>query len=217
MGRLIYVEGLIGCGKSTFVREIGPRLNYRVFNEPVDKPHLDRFYSDPPRYAFNLQIHLLHKRIGLQRLGAAEALYSPDYDGVLIDRSVFGDAAFEAMHYEDGNICGLDHETYLAALHGMKLDLFPPTTLVFIDARPETCLERIRERAKVEDRPFESGITIEYLQRLAVHYKELIRTARDGKWPWGSCVDVQHIQGDLIIRTDTEWDRIAAGLREDWV
>lgn len=216
MGKFIYVEGLPGSGKSTFVREIGPRLNYRVFKEPVDKAHLDRFYKDPVRYAWNLQVHMLHRRIGIQRLAACEALYSDTYEGALVDRSVFGDAAFEKMHYEEGNICGLDHETYLAALHGMKLDLFPPTTLVFIDARPETCLERIHERAKVEDRPYESGITVDYLRKLSIHYKELIRTARDGKWPWGHCVDVQHVQGDLITRTDAEWNAIAAGLREDW-
>ena len=93
-GRLVYVESIVGGGKTTFCGEIGPRLNYRVFKEPVDKGHLDRFYADPRRWAWNLQVHFLHRRIGIQMLAACEALYSDTYAGALVDRSVFGDAAF---------------------------------------------------------------------------------------------------------------------------
>jgi len=215
-GRLVYVEGGIGSGKTTYVREVGPRLNYRVIKEPVDKAHLDRFYSNPKGYAYQLQLHLLHRRIGLQMLAACEALYSDTYDGAMVDRSVFGDATFEAMHYEDGNITELDHQTYRAALKNMKLMLFPPTTLIYIDAQPETCLRRIRERAEKEDRPYESGITLEYLRRLQGHYKQLLRSAKEGQWPWGHCVDIVHVQGDLERRTPAEWDAVAQGLKEQW-
>lgn len=217
MGRLVYVEGIVGTGKTTYVQKVGSRLNYRVFKEPVDKPHLDRFYADPKGCAYNLQIHLLHKRIGIQMLAACEALYSDTYAGALVDRSVFGDAAFEAMHFEDGNINKLDHETYLVAVKAMKLMLFPPTTLVFLDARPETCLERIRERAKTEDRPYESGITLDYLQRLSMHYRQLVRTAKDGRWPWGHAIDVELVQWDPATRTEAEWDAVANSLAENWL
>ena len=216
MGRLVYVESIIGGGKSRWCREIGPRLNYRVFKEPVDKEHLDRFYTDPKRWAWNLQVHLLHRRIGVQMLAACEALYSDVYEGALVDRCVMGDACFLEMHHEAGNISDLDYETYQAALTGMKLMLFPPTTLVFLDVRPETALERIRERAKVEDRPYESGITIEYLQDLSRHYKNLVRSAKDGKWPWGHSVDVRHVQWDPRTVQPHEWDCVASSLKEDW-
>lgn len=216
MGRLVYVEGIIGAGKSKFCREVAKRLNYRTLKEPVDKPHLDRFYTNPKAFAWNLQVHMLHTRIGLQLLAACEALYSPDFDGAMLDRSVFGDAAFEEMHFDEGNISELDHDSYKNALLNMKLMLFPPTTLVFLDVRPETALARIKERAMHEDRPYESGITLEYLQRLSEKYKKLIRTARDGRWPWGHSVDVQHMSWDPACRTSEEWDAVAAGLKEDW-
>lgn len=216
MGRLCYVEGLVGSGKSTYTREVGKRLNYRVFKEPVDKDHLTRFYTDPKGFAYHLQMHLLHRRIGIQMLAACEALYSDCYAGALVDRSVMGDAAFASMHHESGNISDLDWQTYQAALAAMKLMLFPPTTLIFLDARPETCLERIHERAKVEDRPYEAGVELAYLRQLAVHYKELIRSAKDGRWPWGHAVDVQHIQWDPATRTEAEWNAVAASLAESW-
>lgn len=218
MGRLVYVEGIIGAGKSTYAREVGSRLNYRVFEEPVDKRHLDRFYKDPARYAFAFQIHILHKRIGIQNLAAAEALYSDRWDGAMVDRSLFGDAAFEELHAKEGNIEPLDQEAYQAAKHNMQLMIWPPTTLVFLDVQPRVALKRITSRLEEAggDRDFELGIDIEYLQKLRKSYKKLIKAAKDGKYPWSHAVDVIHVEWNPATRTEEEWDAVAEGLKEDW-
>lgn len=126
MGNLIYLEGGIGVGKSTYCKEIAQRLNYRVIEEPVKtNPYLEPFYQDPQRYAYEMQIYLLHRRIGLQQLAAAEALYSPDFSGSMLDRTVFGDRVFEELHHEDGNISDLQHHAYLTATRNMQLMIFP--------------------------------------------------------------------------------------------
>lgn len=218
MGRLIYVEGIIGAGKSTYSREVGKRLNYRVFKEPVDKRHLDRFYADPHKYAFNYQIFILHKRIGIQSLAAAEALYSDRWDGAIVDRSLFGDAAFAELHAAEGNIESLDLEAYRAAKHNMQLMIWPPTTLVFLDVQPRTALKRIQDRlAEAKGtRDFELGIDIEYLRKLRKAYKKLVNAAKDGKYPWSHAVSVIHSQWDPRTVSSEEWDAVAAGLKEDW-
>lgn len=52
---LIWVEGLIGCGKSTFSKEVGSRLGLRVIEEPVaTNPYLGKFYKEPQKYAFGM-------------------------------------------------------------------------------------------------------------------------------------------------------------------
>lgn len=218
MGRLIYVEGIIGAGKSTYAREVGERLNYRVFREPVDKKHLDRFYSDPGKYAFNYQVFILHKRIGIQNLAAAEALYSDRWDGAMVDRSLFGDAAFAELHAQEGNIEPLDLEAYQAAKHNMQLMIWPPTTLVFLDVQPRTALKRIQDRLAESKggRDFELGIDLTYLQKLRKAYKKLVMSAKDGKYPWSHSVDVIHVEWNPATRTQEEWDEVAAGLKEDW-
>jgi deoxyadenosine/deoxycytidine kinase len=218
MGRLIYVEGIIGAGKSTYAREVGERLNYRVFKEPVDKTHLDRFYADPKKYAFNYQVFILHKRIGIQNLAAAESLYSDRWDGAIVDRSLFGDAAFAELHAEEGNIEPLDLEAYQQAKHNMQLMIWPPTTLVFLDVQPGTAMDRIKVRMAEEagGRDFELGIDVEYLEKLRKAYKKLIKSAKDGKYPWSHNVDVIHVEWNPATRTSGEWDAVAAGLKEDW-
>jgi deoxyadenosine/deoxycytidine kinase len=71
--RLIWLEGLIGAGKSTAAKEIGTRLNLRVLEEPVTtNPYLACFYKDPARYAFGMQMFMLHQRYALQQLASYE-------------------------------------------------------------------------------------------------------------------------------------------------
>jgi deoxyadenosine/deoxycytidine kinase len=214
MGHLLYVEGIIGSGKSTYSREVGRRLNYRIFKEPIEEAQLERFYREPARYAYNLQMHLLHKRIGIQIIAAAEALYSDTYAGAIVDRSLFGDVVFAEMHAESGNIPPIDMESYRAAQNAMQFLIFPPTTLVFLDVTPETALKRIQERFSTGTRPFECGITLEYLQNLSKHYKDLVRNAREGRYPWSHTVQVIHVQWDPATVTEAEWDAVAAGLKE---
>jgi len=71
---LIWIEGIIGAGKSTFSREIASRLNLRLVEEPVEtNPYLEKFYQDPKQYAFGMQVFLLHKRYAMQQLASYEA------------------------------------------------------------------------------------------------------------------------------------------------
>jgi deoxyadenosine/deoxycytidine kinase len=209
-GELVYVEGIIGAGKSTYCREVGRRLNYRVIEEPVgDNPYLKLFYSDPKRYAYEMQIYLLHRRIGLQQLAAAEALYSTEYNGSMIDRSLFGDRVFEELHHQDGNISDLQHHAYLVAVRNMQLMIYPPTTLVYLDVEPDVALERIRER----DRSCETSISLDYLSRLADGYHRLIESAKSGRFPWSHAVQVFIVQYNAPIVSSTTWNATACGLR----
>lgn len=210
MGALIYVEGIIGVGKSTYCKEISERLGYRVIEEPVkSNPYLEKFYENPQKFAYEMQIYLLHRRIGLQQLAAAESLYSPDFEGAMLDRSLFGDRVFEELHYEDGNITDIQHHAYLTAIRNMQLMIFPPTLLIFLDAEPEVALNRIKERA----RGCEVGIELNYLERLTQKYHRLIQDAKDGRYPWSHAVKILHKSWNHNTMTPSQWDAEASSLR----
>lgn len=209
-GELVYVEGIIGAGKTTYCREVGRRLDFRVIEEPVgDNPYLDLFYEDPKKFAYELQIYLLHRRIGLQQLAAAEALYGADYNGAMIDRSLFGDRVFEELHHQDGNISDLQHHAYLTAVRNMQLMIYPPTTLVYLQVEPEIALERVRER----DRGCEIKISLDYLNRLSDGYHHLIEAAKTGRFPWSHAVQVLVVQHDASITSSATWTALARGLQ----
>ena len=59
----IVVEGNIGSGKTTLVQKLSAYLNARAFYEEFsDNPFLPKFYSDPEKHAFPLELSFLAER-----------------------------------------------------------------------------------------------------------------------------------------------------------
>ena len=207
---LIIVEGNIGSGKSTTGRALAERLNLRLLEEPVDKELLQLFYDDKVRWSFPFQIEMLHRRWASQMSAAAETMVDGGYAGALLDRSLWGDLVFAQALTEAGIMHPKEWEIYLTAMRNMSLVLFPPTLLLYLSARPETCLERIRERA----RPQETGITLEYLTTIHNGYQKLLSEAKTGFFPWSHAVNIVVMPSDPKTLSPVEWDRVAAMVKE---
>lgn len=61
--KFIVVEGNIGSGKTTLVERLGLQLNARVILEEFkDNPFLPKFYEEPERFAFPLELSFLAAR-----------------------------------------------------------------------------------------------------------------------------------------------------------
>jgi deoxyadenosine/deoxycytidine kinase len=213
MKPLLWVEGIIGCGKTTFTKEVGKRLNLRVLQEPVDSnPYLEPFYKDPKKYAFAMQIYLLHKRFAMQQLASMEATGVGGYEGAILDRSLAGDRVFAKLHRDAGNIEHLDWQNYEECYGIMCRTLLPPTRFIFLDVQPETAYERMKNR----NRDAEAGVPLEYLQQLRDGYQELIEEAERGLMPWSHAVKVTRLVWDPV-RDMPDWDRIAASIKDSMV
>jgi hypothetical protein len=116
---LLWVEAIIGAGKTTFCREVGSRLHLRVIEEPVkENPYLEDFYKDEKRWAFPMQMFLLERRKLMQQLAAIEATGIGGYKGAILDRSLSGDRVFAKMHMHKGNIHPRDWNTYEESYDG---------------------------------------------------------------------------------------------------
>ena len=208
---LLWIEGLIGAGKSTFAREIAKRLNLRLIEEPVgngeggENPYLAKFYEDPKRYAFGMQVHLLHRRYAIQQLASFEATGVGGFEGAVLDRSLSGDRVFAKLHMQEGNIDPLDFDTYEMAYNLMARTLLPPTLLVFLDIQPETAFARMQAR----NRDAEAGVPLEYLQKLQAGYHELLEEADNGLLPWAHAVRVCRIPWDPDTVSSAQWDSTA--------
>lgn len=209
---LLWVEAIIGAGKTTFCREVGKRLNLRIIEEPVDgNPYLARFYKEPQRWAFPMQIWLLHQRHKMQQLAAIEATGVGGYKGSILDRSLAGDRVFAKLHLQKGNIDPLDWRNYEDCYDGMCRTLLPPTKLIFLDVQPETAYERMKAR----NRDAEVGVPLEYLKDLRQGYNELLYEAENGLMPWGHAVKVTKLIWDPI-NDMPNWDRVAATIADSY-
>jgi deoxyadenosine/deoxycytidine kinase len=210
MKPLLWVEGIIGCGKTTFTKEVGNRLNLRVLQEPVDSnPYLAKFYKDKAKYAFAMQIFLLHKRFAMQQLASMEATGVGGFDGAILDRSLAGDRVFAKMLCSSGDISQLDWENYENCYDIMCRTLLPPTRLIFLDVQPETAYERMQAR----NRDAEAGVPLDYLRALRDGYLQLIEEAERGLTPWSHAVKVLRLVWDPI-NDMPNWDRVADSIRD---
>ena len=213
---LIWTEGVIGCGKTTFSREVAKRLNLRLIEEPVgngegeENPYLEKFYKDPKKYAFGMQMFLLHKRYAMQQLASYEATGVGGYAGAILDRSLSGDRVFAKLHVDAGNIDPLDWATYELAHNLMCRSLLPPTLLVFLDIQPQTAYDRMKKRNRIA----ENGVPLEYLIKLREGYHALIEEAERGLLPWAHAVRVCRIPWDVDTATSEQWDAVALTLRD---
>lgn len=169
MSKLIIVEGLIGSGKSTFCREVASRTGYHVMYEPVEEnPYLESFYADPKRWALEMQFYLMAHRFKMHQ-EAIEYIWRTG-NGVLMDRSIYGDSVFCALNHINGNIDSTGYSSYMGMRDVMTRFLMVPQITVYLNASPKVCQARIMSRG----RDCEREIPLTYLEGLDNLYRDLI-------------------------------------------
>jgi deoxyguanosine kinase len=157
--RYIVVEGPIGVGKTSLAKMLSAHLKARcILESPEENPFLHKFYRDRKKYAFQTQVFFLLKRYQQQR----EIRQIDLFNQVTITDYLFAKDRIFAYLNLDENELALYQRIY-SLLDGRILT---PDMVVFLQARPETLLARIRER----DVGYEREIDIEYLRALSQAY-----------------------------------------------
>jgi len=166
----IAIEGLIGAGKTTLAKRLAADLGARtVLEEFEDNPFLPRFYADPARYAFSVELSFLAQRYHQLKRATAQDLFSPvtvaDYS--LGKSLIFASATLPPDEY-----------ALFIDLYGiMYADLPRPGLIVYLHLG----MERLRERIRTRGRGYEQGIGVEYLMRLQERYMDHLRKGVDGR------------------------------------
>ena len=171
------VEGNIGAGKSTFLDVLcDGTLELQDIIEIVPEPveewqkvetgeHapvnlLDQFYKDPKRYAYAFQHYVL-----LTRMQKDRNARSSNKPLQILERSIFSDRMVfvRAMH-EAGFLGDLElsiYDSWFSMQIGQDRAL-TPDGFIYLKARPETCIKRLRNRNRSE----EAGVDEAYLENL---------------------------------------------------
>eukprot|EP00890_Picochlorum_soloecismus_P004576 jgi/Picsp_1/5119/NSC_02482-R1_atp binding protein len=171
------VEGNIGAGKSTFLDVLcDGTLELQdiieIVPEPVEEWQkvetgeespvnlLDQFYKDPKRYAYAFQHYVL-----LTRMQKDRKARSSNKPLQILERSIFSDRMVfvRAMH-EAGFLGDLElsiYDSWFSMQIGQDRAL-TPDGFIYLKARPETCIKRLRNRNRSE----EAGVDEAYLENL---------------------------------------------------
>ena len=161
----IGIAGIIGAGKTTLAAALGEHLGLDVHYEPVaDNEYLADFYRETKRYSFAMQIYLLNRRFQQHQ----EIIWRGR--GGVQDRTIYEDAIFARTLRDMDLMDPRDYETYVSLFRNLSNFMCRPNVIIYLDVTPANSLERIRQR----DRGIESGITLEYLQRLYDNYEEFL-------------------------------------------
>lgn len=159
--RHVVVEGPIGVGKTTFAQALAERIGGRLVLEEVDEnPFLPRFYQDPKAFGFQTQLFFL-----LSRFRQQESLLQED----LFQRNTVADYVFQKDRIFAHLNLGADELALYEKVYGLLDDRIPPPDLVvYLQARTEVLMERIKLRGRVWERP----ITEDYLDTLSRAYAD---------------------------------------------
>jgi deoxyadenosine/deoxycytidine kinase len=176
---VVWIEGIIGCGKTTLTKTISRELNFRAIYEPVNLELLEMFYKDQDRWAFAMQIDLLHRRFALQKLASFESITGK---GVVIDRGLPGDRVFAKMLYSAGKMDKIEWAIYERAFSVMTNSLIPPSIIIYMEVSPEIAQQRIQNR----DRKAERGdlVPLSYLEELERGYLDLLSEIESAYPAW---------------------------------
>jgi deoxyadenosine/deoxycytidine kinase len=159
--RYIAIEGPIGSGKTTLATLLVERLGGRLVAEPVEEnPFLGGFYQDRRKYAFQTQLFFL-----LSRYQQQQGLFQQDlFNQVTVSDYLFAKDRIFATLNLDPNELALYEQVY--ALIGART--VKPDLVVYLQARQDVLLQRIRRRGRDFERHIEPG----YLDALARAYNE---------------------------------------------
>ena len=162
----IGIAGNIGCGKTTLTRKLSeyygwtPRFESVTFN-----PSLEDYYSDIPRWSFNLEVYFLAQRF-------KDVLEISKSDEVIIqDRTILeGVHIFVENNYRMGNLSDRDYRTYMDLFDLMMSLVKEPDLLIYIKSSVPHLVSQIQKRG----RDYEQGISLDYLAGLNSLYEKWI-------------------------------------------
>jgi len=159
--RYIAIEGPIGVGKSSLAQILAQKYASRLVKEEVaGNPFLERFYENPRKYAFQTQLFFLLSRYRQQRELAQGDLFEA---GLVCDYILAKDKIFALINLEDDEI------SLYESIYKLLVSTLPkPDLVIYLQARPEVLLSRVRKRGIA----YERNISLDYLRTLSDAYNE---------------------------------------------
>jgi deoxyadenosine/deoxycytidine kinase len=164
--KYIVIEGNIGAGKSTLVNKLADQYNGKIILEQFhDNPFLPKFYSNPDRYSFPLELSFLaarYKQLNTE-ISSTDLFKSftiADY--YFVKSLVF---ARSTLNEDEFNL-------YRQLFNIIYQQLPLPNLYVYLHASPDRLLEHI----KLRGRDYEKTITADYLIQIQKSYFEYFKT-----------------------------------------
>jgi len=161
----VVIEGNIGAGKTTLASRIAEEFNARLILEQfADNPFLPKFYQDPDKYSFPLELSFLASRY--KQLN--EELGSRD----IFKSFTVADYYFmKSLVFAASTLKGDEYNLYRQIFYIIYGSLPKPDIYVYLHLNTDKLLKNIRKRG----REYEKTITEDYLRNIQDSYFTFFR------------------------------------------
>jgi deoxyadenosine/deoxycytidine kinase len=172
MYNYVVIEGNIGAGKTTLSRRIADQFNARLILEHFeDNPFLPKFYKEPDKYSFPLELSFLASRYKQLQ----EELVPQD----LFKAFTVADYYFmKSLVFAASTLTGDEYNLYRQIFYIIYGSLPKPDIYVYLHLNPGRLMENIEKRG----RNYEKSITKEYLQKIQNSYFSLFKQNPENKY-----------------------------------
>ena len=192
MTKIISIEGNIGSGKSTIVKQLKHynKSNYIFVEEPVDEWSsicdengeciLSHFYKNNKQYSFQFQMMAYISRLNILR----EIIKKNPNAVIITERCLFTDKyVFAKMLFDNGDMSKIEYDIY-NKWFACFLDNVSIDGIIYIKTKPETCMERIKKRNREGE-----TIPLDYLTKCHQYHEE---------WLNKSSIPITYYDGNTI-------------------
>ncbi|KPM32480.1 2-amino-4-hydroxy-6-hydroxymethyldihydropteridine pyrophosphokinase [Croceitalea dokdonensis DOKDO 023] len=164
--QFLAIEGTIGAGKTTLAKMISKDFNAKLVLERfADNAFLPKFYEDPERYAFPLEMSFLADRY--QQFTDDTSQFDLFKNFMVSDYDIFKSLIFAKVTLQNEEF-GL----YRKLFNFMYKEVKKPDIYVYLHQNTDRLLENIKKRG----RDYEQNISRDYLEKINRGYLNFIKS-----------------------------------------
>lgn len=167
----IAIEGNIGAGKTSLATKIAQDFNAKLILERfADNPFLPKFYKEPKRYAFTLEMSFLADRY--QQISDDLSQLDLFKDFIVSDYDIYKSLIFSKITLPEDEFM-----LYRRLFYLMYKNIAKPELYIYIYQNTE----RLQQNIKKRGRDYEQNIESDYLEKINSGYLEFLKNQTELK------------------------------------
>lgn len=169
MNNYIAIEGTIGAGKTSLATMLASEYNARLVLEQFEENNfLPKFYKEPDKYAFPLELSFLASRF--QQL-KTELSVTDLFRNLIISDYIIN----KSLIFSKATLPDDEYNLFSRLFNIINLTLPGPDMLVYLYAS----VNRLKSNIILRGRSYEQEIESTYLQRIQSGYFDYLRQQKD--------------------------------------
>ena len=185
----ICIEGNIGVGKTSLAEKIAADCNARLVLEKfANNPFLPKFYKEPTKYAFPLELFFL-----AERYKQIKQLREQD---IFLDFTISDYSFIKSWLFAQNNLMEDELQLFYGLFDIMFSNLPKPSLLIYLHADIQCLQKNIKRR----NRTYEQDIADCYLLKIQKKYLDFFKKQNDFPVLIIDVTNADFVQNDLVYQ-----------------